>query len=314
MRHATRFPFAGLTALVALCCSPQPGAPAAEPFVDVGDSAAEVDGPSADVAPARGCDPDLELSARGELPRDLDEVSGIARDPRDPDVLWMIEDSGNPRDVVAVGLDGHVRATVQLRDTPNRDWEDLALGPCGDRDCLYVAEIGDNNARRSEIYIYRLALPALDEDATVDTERMAATWPGGARDAEALVVFPDETVVVLSKEPGRARIAGAPFAAGDDPVELTDFGTLSLEPWRPGGLLTAADLADGVLLLRLYSDIVALDVGDDPASIASASGVVLPHERELQGESIAWLARGYATVSEGNTPPIFVAECDDGPR
>lgn len=247
------------------------------------------------------------------VPSALDEISGIVADPRDPNVIWAIEDSGNPAAVSALGSDGTLRATTTIVNATNVDWEDLAIGPCGAAQCLYIADIGDNRARRDAIDLLRTPLPPFDADTTAEVERMRVQWPAGPRDAEALVVFPDETVVLLSKEVGVAQLAGAPFQASETPTTLRDMGALSLEPWRPGGLLTAADLVDGRLLIRLYSDVIALVGVDAPEDIPTAEAIVLPDERETQGESLAWTSNGYATVSEGNRPPIHFFDCDDAP-
>ena len=40
------------------------------------------------------------------------------------------------------------------------DWEDMARGPGGDGDLLYIGDIGDNNSDRSDITIYRSPTPA----------------------------------------------------------------------------------------------------------------------------------------------------------
>ena len=49
------------------------------------------------------------------------------------------------------------------------DWEALASAPCGKGSCLYVADIGDNDGKRSDITIYRVPEPAkADGSAQVD--------------------------------------------------------------------------------------------------------------------------------------------------
>lgn len=304
-----------MCSLIALVCvsacavsdaAPSRGADAAHGEDAPAEPAATDDAPLA-------CAP-LDTDEAPTVPRSLDEISGIVADPRDPTVLWAIEDSGNPATITALGPDGVPRGVATVSNATNVDWEDLAVGPCGEDACLYIADIGDNRARRASLVILRVPLPALDADTELRAERMVVQWPEGPRDAEALVVFDDATVLLLSKAPGTTRLAGATFRASERAVPLTDYGSLSLDPWRPGGLVTAADWTDGQLLLRLYSDVIVLRDVRTAADLRDAPSQVLPKARELQGESIAWTAAGYATVSEGDRPPIFFFTCDDGLR
>ena len=78
----------------------------------------------------------------------LAEVSGVAPSRDHPGVLWVINDSGNPPDLLAVDSTGTLLGWIPLRGAPNTDWEEIALGPCGNVTCLYIADTGDNRERR----------------------------------------------------------------------------------------------------------------------------------------------------------------------
>jgi hypothetical protein len=79
------------------------------------------------------------------------------------------------------------------------DWEDIALGPCPSGNCLYIGDIGDNNASRSSITIYRTPEPAPNATATDQVETMHAKYPDRPRDAEALIVLPKGDMFVVTK-------------------------------------------------------------------------------------------------------------------
>src|SRR6185436_11474747 len=103
------------------------------------------------------------------------------------------------------------RAVLRPVDLPNVDWEALGAGPCSERWCLHVGDVGDNRGVRRSIAIYRIVEPVLDgsgaEIAAPVLDRQEARYPDGPHDAEAIVVAGDRDVYVLTK--GREGWAGA---------------------------------------------------------------------------------------------------------
>lgn len=90
---------------------------------------------------------------------EIPESSGLAVSRRDSRLLWSHNDSGNDTILFALDADGTVRARVRV---PIRtvDWEDILAAPCPPKDCLYIADIGDNRLRRQRVQIYRVPEPA----------------------------------------------------------------------------------------------------------------------------------------------------------
>jgi hypothetical protein len=78
------------------------------------------------------------------------------------------------------------------------DWEAVAVGACPDGWCLYIADIGDNEAERKRITIYRVPEPSTEESVAV-TDTFHATYPDGAHDAETLLVAPDGGLFIVTK-------------------------------------------------------------------------------------------------------------------
>jgi len=103
----------------------------------------------------------------------LKEASGIAVSRKHPNVLWMHND-GTPQKLVAVttnpGQEGLVVSTLSLPDyikpaSGDGDWEDLSSGECPDqsgRTCLWIADIGDNEAARDSYYVYAVVEPPVN--------------------------------------------------------------------------------------------------------------------------------------------------------
>jgi hypothetical protein len=125
------------------------------------------------------------------------------------------------------------------------DWEAVAVGPCQAGSCVYIADIGDNDARRKRITIYRVPEPAGAEDSVAVKEIFHATYPDGAHDAEALLVTPVGELFVVTKG-DTAAVALYRF-----PRELRAGATHQLErvgnPRGPGKPVETERVTDGAV-------------------------------------------------------------------
>ena len=128
----------------------------------------------------------------------LSEASGLAASRRVAGRLWSHNDSGEP---VLFALDAHgkIAGRVQVSGAKIQDWEAIAVGPCGSGSCLYVGDIGDNEAERDRITIYRVPEPeGASGPAKVDGV-FHATYPDGRHDAETLLVGGDGRLYIVTK-------------------------------------------------------------------------------------------------------------------
>jgi hypothetical protein len=132
-----------------------------------------------------------------QLP-DLPEASGVAVSHRTPRVLWSHNDSSEPV-VFALDSTGAVLGRVRVAGADVANWEAVAVGPCLGGSCLYVADIGDNNANRPRVTVYRVPEPAPGETVTRPAEALHATYPDGAHDAEALFATPEGDLFIVTK-------------------------------------------------------------------------------------------------------------------
>ncbi len=127
----------------------------------------------------------------------LMEASGLAASRRVPGRLWTHNDSGQPV-VFALDAQGAVTGQVRVTGATVEDWEAIAVGPCGTGSCLYIGDIGDNDAERQRITVYRVPEP----DATGGTAAVAdvlhATYPDGPQNAEALLVAGDGRLYIVT--------------------------------------------------------------------------------------------------------------------
>jgi hypothetical protein len=133
--------------------------------------------------------------ARGaELPAG----SGLVASSRSPGRFWAHNDSGKPL-LIALDSKGTPLGSVSVGGAKVEDWEALAVGPCPAGSCIYIGDIGDNDAERRDITIYRVPEP-MDVSGSIDNaEVFRARYPDGAHDAETLLVTPKGDVLIVTK-------------------------------------------------------------------------------------------------------------------
>ena len=139
------------------------------------------------------CKPAAMVRVPGAL-----ELSGLAVSRTTEGRLWAHNDSGQPV-LFALNADGAVAARVSLTGAKLEDWEAVSVGPCPGGSCIYAADIGDNEARRKRIAIYRFREPTGSEQRAAVQDVFYATYPDGAHDAETLLVTPDGDIYIVTK-------------------------------------------------------------------------------------------------------------------
>ena len=128
----------------------------------------------------------------------LPEGSGVALSRRSPGRLWSHNDSGGPV-LVALDATGAVAGSVRVEGAGVEDWEAIAVGPCPAGSCIYVGDIGDNDARRRDITIYRVPEPDAPSGTVKGTEVFRATYPDGPHDAETMLLTPTGDLYIVTK-------------------------------------------------------------------------------------------------------------------
>jgi hypothetical protein len=244
------------------------------------------------------------------------ELSGLVLSRTQRGVLWTHNDSGDRARVLAVTPGGRLLADVALTGAENVDWEDIALGPApGGGDALYVADIGDNDARRRDVVVYRVPEPHVGGGgpaATAPAARLTLRYPDGAHDAEALLVDSGTRalVVVTKSFGGDAGVYVArPLALAAAATVLRRRGGLSL---GAGEAITGAGIsADGrTIVLRTYdrARVWTRRSGEPLASALRRHPCAARADllAEGQGEAIALAGdgRGFYTVPEGRRPAV----------
>ncbi|RBY85231.1 hypothetical protein DQ240_13240 [Blastococcus sp. TF02A-26] len=239
----------------------------------------------------------------------LTELSGLVVGA--DGAMLAINDGGD--EVAVYALDPACRTTtVHRAPVDPYDPEDMAVGSDG---TVWLADTGDNNAARATV-----ALIALRPDGATSVYRLA--YPDGPRDAEALLLAPDGTPYVVTKEVLGSSDVYRPVSALEEAatvglvevgsVDLTLTGTPGGPVGRAGQLLVTggAVAADGhALALRTYTDAYVWPlVGSDVPAALAGTPVRIPLPESPQGEAISFSADGSALVvaSEGVPSAVTV--------
>ena len=152
----------------------------------------------------------------------LQEGSGVGVSRQNSRRVWAHNDSGKPV-LVAMDDQGAVAGQIQLTGAHVEDWEAMAVGPCPAGSCLFVGDIGDNDAQRKRITIYRVPEPASGSEAVTAHDAFHANYPDGAHDAETLLVTPKGELYVVTKGDT------GPVAVYRFPRDLQNGATVKLE-------------------------------------------------------------------------------------
>lgn len=231
----------------------------------------------------------------------LAEASGVAPSQANPGLYWTIDDSGNPPDLYAIDSTGTLRADFSIAGSTNVDWEEVAVGPCGNQRCVYIADTGDNFERRSDVVLYRVKEPVVVPDARAAVQRLeGAEWvrlvyPDHPHDVEAMAVTASGEILLVTKGrsggvllftvPADAWVSGRTVTA----VRKDSLPIVAAE--GVGRLVTGMAISpDGKrVVVRTYRDLYPFEIRPDgrftPLGKPTACDI---HGREPQGEGITF--------------------------
>lgn len=251
------------------------------------------------------------LEEVGVVPDALRESSGLAVSRTQPGVFWSHNDSGDRPNLYAIDQSGRLLATIRIMGAVNRDWEDMALGPCPANvaapmtPCLYLADTGDNNRAREDVTVFVLVEPVLATGApplTAASQSFRYRYPREPEDSEAFAVLPNGDVTVVTKGlTGTIDFFG--FSAVEVARALTSRevltaryqGNSGIEPdQRIGRYVTGAAVSpDGMTLaVRTYNEVFffgATEVGPGRRGWRDLRRPCFLDDAEPQGEAIDYL-------------------------
>ena len=250
----------------------------------------------------------------------LVEISGLVASARHPGVFYAHNDSGERARLFAVGARGEDLGVYLVSHASAVDWEDVARGPCGEGapgSCVFLADIGDNQAARDDLAVYRVREPKLG-GGMLPADALPFVYPDGRHDAETLLAHPKTGVLTVVTKALRGRAGVYEFPTPLTPgrvVTLIHRGDVRV-PWLLP-LVTGGDVdpSSGSVLLRSYVGLALWPAASLDASVAetllAAQPCDMPVASEAQGEAVAFVAdgSGYVTVSEGRHEDLHGVSC-----
>jgi hypothetical protein len=280
--------------------------------------------------------PSSVLKVETSLHRRLVENSIAVTSVSQRGVIFGLNDSGNGPYLFAFDSTGADRGVWHIEGAQNRDWEAAASGPCptgGGVSCLYVGDVGDNEARKPRLTLYRFAEPSVSPspiDSVLplrDVRRLDFRYPDQPHDVEAMYVSRAGSAFLITKRrlldaerrPRPALVFRIPATGWDSSGVVTAMlvDSLPIIPGNaPGRLVSDAALSpDGRLLaVRTYAEVYVFAM--DTATALPVPGIApgkcfIAGLRERQGEGIAWWwdRRRLVLTSEGRNAPLHVVEC-----
>ncbi|MEO5909969.1 MAG: hypothetical protein ABIP95_03730 [Pelobium sp.] len=244
---------------------------------------------------------------------ELTECSGLVVSSKSDQLLWVHNDSGDEGRVFLINSKGEILAKYLFKKDVI-DCEDIALySPKNGKPQLFVGDIGDNNAVRDYISIYKFDEPEPVRKSKVEIPLKEVTelkfrYPDGPRDAECLLVDErDQQIYIVSKREDSVAVYSAPIQSkAGRIITLKQEGKLFFPGPMGSKGITAGDISRNgkEVIIKSYINIFYWDRNPDetiPQCLQKAF-VGLPYKPEKQGEAVGFLhdGRSYYTMSESN--------------
>jgi hypothetical protein len=221
----------------------------------------------------------------------ITESSGLVRSVRHPSVLWTHNDGGRTAEIYGIDPNGRTVAQITLRGINPYDPEALSRGVDGHRKpALFLADIGDNAARRPNVSVFRVTEPTSLGRHTIRPTWFRFKYPDGPHDAEALLIDPrDGRIWIATKSFGTGGLYVAPRKLVEE-----SHGTNKLHRVADVPALTTDGtfLPNGKFVLRTYTSGFLYDA---PGKVAEQ----LEMPVQPQSESVAYDGNRLLVGSEG---------------
>ena len=280
----------------------------------------------------------ITLQARPQLV----ENSAATLSHTQPGVWFTVNDSGNEPLLFALDTTGADRGMWRVRGTTNVDWEAASVGPCTSGgaaaqpagsaagECVYIGDVGDNQAQRKSRVIYQLAEPAAQAAGyygSVEAKALRYRYSDGPHDVEAMYVAPNGDTYLLTKRrlldanrvarPSLVFQLPKSYWGADSTVVAQLVDSLPIVPGSaPMRYVTDAALSpDGHhLAVRTYAQVYVFATdsitGRVRGAIPPAVCNIVGTERS-PGEGVAWYGRTgkLMLTAEGRSTPLVVVDC-----
>ena len=245
----------------------------------------------------------------------ISECSGLAISRQHDNAVWMHNDSGGQPRLFLVDFDGNTRSVCHIEKAKAVDWEDMCSFEVDGEPWLLIADVGDNDAKRSRkknpctLYLLHEPTSSKRSQAAEYDIRLQIDYEDGPHNCEGVAVDTErKEILLVSKEsPLTAALYRLPLDLQDGKQQRTatrvgsfpvPFAT-ALDIAPDGQSLLAVNMWHGVLIRR------KAEQSWKDALSSHAKQVTLPKRR--QGESVCFSRDGqsFFVNSERKRQPLW---------
>lgn len=261
------------------------------------------------------------------------EASGMVCSRSEADLLWVVNDAGNPMVLFAVKTDGGDHGRVIVEGALNTDWEDLAIFEREGKSYILIADVGDNHADRETGHTFVVKEPVRQTTGTFPAS-IAVEWhfrfcyESGPRNCESVVVDnrtgeillltkritsphiytlplkPSVRALVMARHVG--EVPGMPMLTARDVVTKLCDGVwpsqpTALDSWRDNRLAVVLMYKDTYLFPRAADETWATALAREPWRIR------LPKREKQETACFSPDGRMLYVSTEKRQPPLLGA-------
>ncbi|MFD1160913.1 hypothetical protein [Hwangdonia seohaensis] len=166
----------------------------------------------------------------------LEEASALEL-VKNENVLWTIEDAGNPNILYRLNNEGNIDRSITITNAKNEDWEDLTSDKQGN---IYIGDFGNNNKKRDTFTIYKISNPKkLKKESTADIINFTLPKKVDSADFEAFFLH-NNYFYMFSKTEGKGVLIKVPNQIGTHVATLITEFKLKGKQTK----ITGADISD----------------------------------------------------------------------
>ncbi|MGZ2368533.1 hypothetical protein ACXR6G_01945 [Ancylomarina sp. YFZ004] len=88
------------------------------------------------------------------------------------DLFWVINDSDCMPELLAYNMKGELKKIIDINNTSNKDWEDLAE----DDTYIYIGDFGNNRGARKDLRVLRVLKSDMDKQTELSVDSITFAW------------------------------------------------------------------------------------------------------------------------------------------
>lgn len=255
----------------------------------------------------------------------LKENSGIDFSNTHKGIFWTMNDQKGP-DIFAIGVDGKNYGKFEIIGANKIDWEDIALAKCSHapaKDCIYIADSGNNNRTRDDFKVYVVEEPRdYKTGVKLGLVETITFKVNGPFNFEAFVVNESKQEFYLISKNDDLNIpkgVTSVFSLQKDKdvaslVATLDFNSLSMTLKGKDKVVTAADFdtASQTLLLGTNNNAFEIKLSDLPDFKNKVRKIKVPKMEQTESIAYYWKDGKVSVVatSEGKNQPLYLIGCE----